>query len=59
MPEERNAQNSNEDGEELALGDAVPYGGIRLLEALADDAGCSVQERKQGREEACRCFFPE
>lgn len=47
--EERNAQNCNDDGEHLPLGDTVPHGGIGLFEAFADDAGCSIEESKEGR----------
>ena len=59
MVEEWNSKNSNEDGEELPLGDAVPYCSIRLLEAFADDAGGSIQEGKQGGEDARRGLAPQ
>ena len=59
MNEERNAKNGNEYGQKLALGDAVPHGGIGFLIAFAGDTGGSVDERKQGREDAGGRIAPE
>ena len=45
--EERNAKNGNEYGQKLALGDAVPHGGIGFLIALAGDTGGSIDEGEE------------
>lgn len=59
MNEERNAKNGNEYGQKLALGDAVPHGCIGFLVALAGDAGGSIDESEECRENAGGGVAPE
>ena len=59
MDKEWNAQNGNENGEELALGDTVPHAGIGFLEAFAGDACGGVDEGKKCGKDAGGSGAPE
>ena len=41
------------------MGDAVPYGGIRFLEAFASDAGSCIEQAEEGGKGAIGRVFPE
>ena len=43
----------------MSLGDAVPDGGVRFLEAFAGDACSGVEEAEEGGENAGGGVFPE
>ena len=59
MNEERNTKNGNEYGQKLALGDAVPHGGIGFLIAFAGDTGGSIDESEERGEDAGGGVAPE